>query len=212
MLIETNPADHLHEVTQHKQDATQKPPFTKDDLIKIFPATYGNEFQRVGTPDPVKLTARFWIPLLALFSGARVEELCQLKADDIGRCVETGTPFYQITNEGEAHDGRAKTLKNKNSVRLIPIHQTLIDIGFLRFVEERRSEDGESAGLFALQRSDGQRMGKHISSWFSRMEKREKADGGMYYVGGYIESQGVETKARLEIKTGPRAFTHSGTR
>lgn len=204
--IDTNPADHLLEVVQHKEGATQKRPFTEDDLAKIFPANYGDNFYRSGTPDPVKLTARFWIPLLSLFSGARVEELCQLKVDDVGLCAETGTPFYRITNEGEAHDGQAKSLKNENSVRLIPIHPNLVRIGFLDFVGERLADGGEAAGLFALQRGDGQRMGKQISSWFSRLEMRTRRNGDAHIVGGYIENQGVQTKGEVGGKRWSKSF------
>jgi integrase len=204
--IDDNPAMHLLEVVQHKAGATQKPPFTRDDLSKIFPATYGADFHRKGIPDPAKMAARFWIPLLSLFSGARVEELCQLNADDVGLCVDTGTPYYRITSEGEAHDGQAKSLKNKNSIRLVPIHPRLIEIGFLDFVAERLNEGGETAGLFALKRSDGQRMGKQISSWFARLEQRTKRNGDSYVVGGYIENQGVVTGGEIGGKRWSKSF------
>ena len=193
--IEQNPAAHLLEIKQHSQGRTEKPPFTNADLMKIFPPTYGSGFHRGGTPDPIKMTARFWIPLLSLFGGGRVEELTQLKVDDMGVCAESGSPYYKITSDGTAHDGLAKSLKNKNSIRLVPVHPRLIEIGFLDFVEERRSSDGENAGLFVLQRGEGERMGKQVSGWFSRKEKRTRTNGEVYYAKGYIESQGVDSKS-----------------
>src|SRR5690606_29964205 len=39
--ISDNPAEHLLEVSYHRQGATGKPPFSKSDLLKIFPADYG---------------------------------------------------------------------------------------------------------------------------------------------------------------------------
>lgn len=204
--IETNPATHLYEVKQHTETATIKPPFSNDDLLKIFPANYGDGFQRNRNPDPVKMTARFWLPLLSLFSGARLEELCQLRVDDVATCSESNVPFYRITNEGEAHDGQAKRTKNKNSVRLIPIHPRLIEIGFLDFVEERRACNGDSAGLFALKRGEGERMGKGVSHWFSRQEKRTSKDGGVYYIGGYMESKGVQKTGEVGSKPWSKSF------
>tara|TARA_R110001599_G_scaffold353742_2_gene596121 strand:+ start:121743 stop:123380 length:1638 start_codon:yes stop_codon:yes gene_type:complete len=195
--IEQNHGVHLLEVKQHSENATKKLPFTDSDLKKIFPANYGLGFHKKGKPDPIKMSARFWVPLLSLFSGARVEELCQLKVDDLGVCPETNTPYYCITNEGEAHDGQAKRTKNKNSIRLVPIHRRLIDIGFLEFVEERRASEGKSAGLFALERREGERMGKQVSSWFSRMEKRTHRNGEVYYAKGYIERQGVQKSGEI---------------
>ena len=69
----------------------------------------------------------YWIPLLGLHTGCRLNELCQLHVSDvkpIGRlwCLD-------INNESPD-----KSLKNEPSIRTIPIHQVLIDLGFVKYV------------------------------------------------------------------------------
>jgi integrase len=68
---------------------------------------------------------RFWVPLISLFSGARMGELCQLMTSDI---VETGGSWvFRITND----ESEEKHLKTKGSQRVVPIHPMLIELGLL---------------------------------------------------------------------------------
>ena len=70
--------------------------------------------------------AAYWIPLLALYSGARCSELCQLQRIDIKK--ESGVWMIQI------HDGdstqRIKTIAARRS---IPIHAELLRLGFIHY-------------------------------------------------------------------------------
>lgn len=75
-------------------------------------------------------TGRFWIPLLALHSGARLMEAVQLLGQDIG--CEDGIWFIDINGDDGGHNG--KSVKNETSVRRIPVHSELIRLGFLDFV------------------------------------------------------------------------------
>ena len=160
-------------------------PFDTDDLRKIFPgADYGVDFgtQRGGIDHDCK----FWFPLLAVFSGARLEELAQLKTSDIKTCPDTGILYTMIDNQGVAGDGKAKRTKNLNSVRPIPIHSTLLDIGFMEFVEKRK-EDKSDKSLFKLKRNKQGRLAKGLSNWFSRLDQRTNGSE----IKGYIERRGV---------------------
>lgn len=58
---------------------------------------------------------KFWVPLLALFSGARVNEMAQLYLDDISQIGEVWT--FCI------HDKRPDIrIKNSHSQRVVPLH------------------------------------------------------------------------------------------
>ncbi|VGO11876.1 hypothetical protein PDESU_00423 [Pontiella desulfatans] len=81
----------------------------------------------------VKRHQYFWVTMSCLYSGARLNEIAQLTLDDI--TTVDGIPCFNITSEGEL----AKSLKNRSSCRVIPIHPTLIDLGFMRYYEERLS-------------------------------------------------------------------------
>lgn len=70
--------------------------------------------------------ARFWLPLLGLFHGNRLEEFAQLRREDLGQ--EAGVWFLHITDEDD------RQLKNDQSRRKVPLHPEMIRIGFLDYV------------------------------------------------------------------------------
>src|SRR3954447_17163130 len=76
--------------------------------------------------DPV----RRWVPWLCAYSGARLSEVCQLRAEDIQR-IE-GYWCLRITAE-------AGSVKNAHSERTVPLHSAVLDIGFLDFVNAMKT-------------------------------------------------------------------------
>ncbi|GAA0783157.1 MULTISPECIES: site-specific integrase [Pseudomonadati] len=74
-----------------------------------------------------------WITLLMLYSGLRPAEACQLHSDNIS--VKDGIAVMTITNEGAGQQ-----LKTEQSKRIVPIHQQLIELGFMDFVETRTKQ------------------------------------------------------------------------
>lgn len=75
----------------------------------------------------------YWIPILALYSGARLNELGQIFVEDVG--IEDGVHFYMIKHDPST----GRTVKNGKS-RRVPIHPDLIKIGFLDYVAEIKSK------------------------------------------------------------------------
>ena len=68
---------------------------------------------------------------MALFTGARIDEICQLHLDDIRK--EGGVWVFDINQKEE------KKLKNPGSARLVPIHPFLLnDLKILDYVETLR--------------------------------------------------------------------------
>jgi len=65
-----------------------------------------------------KYDYQFWLPLIALHTGARLNEIAQLRVEDI-KDID-GIKCFYINEEHEL-----KTLKNTNSMRYIPIHSAL---------------------------------------------------------------------------------------
>ncbi|MEG2046654.1 MAG: hypothetical protein RR100_07380, partial [Comamonas sp.] len=105
--------------------------FSNEDLTKLFTGKmrsidrlYGYGIKRF------RGRYHYWLPLLALFTGARANELAQLRLSDI---VEKDGIMCIDINAGEDIDGmRRKSTKTvKTSVRLVPIHSDLIALGFL---------------------------------------------------------------------------------
>lgn len=104
--------------------------------------------------------ARFWLPLIAVFSGMREEEICQLQVDDIRE--EMGILFIDINSRPP------RKLKNATAVRKVPIHSELIRIGFLAYVEGQRSK--AMSRVFPELKPGGAdgRLGHGFAKWFSR--------------------------------------------
>ena len=74
---------------------------------------------------------KIWIPLILLFTGARTNEIAQLYVEHIKE--KEGIHLFKIKDEQED-----QSTKNKSSNREVPIHKTLIDLGFLKYVEYQK--------------------------------------------------------------------------
>ncbi|GHA61048.1 integrase [Amylibacter ulvae] len=149
-------------------------PFSNEQLEKIFnaPVFTGclseTHWSRSGT-QLIKGSPKFWIPLLGLFSGGRLSELCQLEIDDIKEADKV--PYLDINgklaNERNVGD---KGIKSPNAQRKIPIHPTLIDIGFLKFVREMK-QSGETRLFPSIKIGADGSYSDHFSKHFSRFLK-----------------------------------------
>lgn len=127
--ITFNPAAKLSLKDDTRADE-ERDPYDLEDLKKWF---YESPVYSKYSPEKLlKYPQHFWIPLIMLFTGCRTNEICQLYKKDI---VEVdGTWCFSINQE---EDKRTKT---KGSRRTVPIHPTLIDIGFLDFVNSVNHE------------------------------------------------------------------------
>ncbi|MGF1773430.1 site-specific integrase [Vibrio wakamikoensis] len=133
--------------------------FSKNDLVKIFsqPIFTEHKIKRHYTKRIPKYS-QYWMPLIALLSGMRPNEIAQLKRKD---CVlRDGILFFQLSNQDED-----QSLKNKRARRAVPVHSKLIELGFERFIEPLASEER----LFSeLSYSKKEGYYKSFGEWFKR--------------------------------------------
>jgi len=122
------------------EDDPEGGPFEPDELRTLFASPIFTAGER---PEAGQGDVAFWLPLLALFTGARRAELTMLKATDISKDETTGQSAVAIY----ADRGAGKSLKTKGSARTIPVHPELVRLGFLDFVETAR-KSGSDAWLF----------------------------------------------------------------
>jgi integrase len=162
-LIQQNPAANLS-LKDPVRAKDKRQPFDPDALVRIFSSRIYTAGHR---PKAGAGEAAHWLPLLALFTGARLEELGQLHPDDIcqehyenedGRKVAVWV--LRITEEGEGQG-----LKNAGSTRRVPLHSELIRLGLIKFVEARR---GRSRIFYELQEDARHRETGRWSKWFGR--------------------------------------------
>lgn len=86
----------------------------------------------------------FWLPHIGLFTGARVNEICQLNPQtDILLDADSSVWYLWITEETESGDGIIKSVKGGESKK-VPIHNKLIELGFLAYVGRVKSEGAKT--------------------------------------------------------------------
>ncbi|KAK6032418.1 site-specific recombinase, phage integrase family [Ostertagia ostertagi] len=96
-----------------RNQAESYEPFSNQELKKIFKA----ELYRAK----MKLPDFYWGPLVALYTGARAEEIASLTPAQVLK--EKGIVYIQILQG-----------KTENAPRRIPVHDALVDLGFLEYV------------------------------------------------------------------------------
>ncbi|HHI2442943.1 TPA: DUF6538 domain-containing protein [Enterobacter cloacae] len=140
-----NPAENIlaqSRPTVREQD--RRDLFTEDELLRIFSADWFKN--GAGTPNQYGRYTNFrpfhyWLPLLALYVGGRINELCQLYLADI-RVDKNGVAYIDFNLDApdkmmdeEALAGGDKSLKTVNAIRQVPIHPRLIELGLLKYVD-----------------------------------------------------------------------------
>jgi integrase len=106
----------------------RREPWALEELRTLFGSTIFTQGHR---PVSGKGEAAFWMPLMALFTGARLNELAPLTAADV--VTDAATDIVAINIKEDREQGRR--LKTAGSARLVPLHPELTRIGFLKFVD-----------------------------------------------------------------------------
>jgi integrase len=144
-----NPAVGLRVAQPEGDPRTARLPFSLDQLNRICGGL------------AVEQPWRRWITLLGLFTGARLNEICQLATADVVR--QDGVDVILIRPSAE----NGARLKTPAAQRVIPVHPELIKIGFLQYVEKVRQ--GGHDRLFPELRQDSRgRYSDLYQKWFSR--------------------------------------------
>lgn len=75
--------------------------------------------------------AERWVPLVAAFTGGRIEEICQVRSEDLLRINGVWVLRFAELDEDQS-------LKNDGSWRYVPIHAELVCCGFLAYAASVR--------------------------------------------------------------------------
>ncbi|MBB4798615.1 integrase [Brevundimonas bullata] len=151
-LLDRNPAQGM---ALSASPNVQRRGFTTEELQRLFngmaPLAEGEQ------------PWRFWIPALALFSGARAGELAALrKADfviiDGVQCMR----FTKFDDRGRRIEGRS--LKTEASARTVPIHRAVLDAGLMDYVATLADHSG--LAFPSLQPGPDGKASHYLSKWF----------------------------------------------
>lgn len=138
--------------------------FKDNELRMLFAAS---TYPLYGPTDKLS-PYKYWIPLIALFTGARLNEIAQLRTADI---IEIdGTICFHITEESTSPvEGSqkylAKSVKTHAATRIVPVHSKLIELGFIDYLAEAKKLG--CVLLFEDLAHAKTKYGALVSKWFA---------------------------------------------
>ena len=80
--------------------------------------------------------SKYWVPLIGIFTGMRVGEICSLYLDNIREIGGNQRKKRWVIDILEEPNRPDKKLKNQSSRRIVPIHDTLLELGFIDFIKK----------------------------------------------------------------------------
>lgn len=169
--VDRNPAEALRVADNSRPGKKSgKRPFDDDQLKSIFSAPLytgcqndGAGYATHGTQRPRR--GRFWVPLLSLFHGLRLNEACQLLASDVTE--RDGVPVIIVRETDDRGDETGKRVKSAAGVRIVPVHPEIASLGFLAFVAKHKAS-GEARLFPDLPVGTNGYASDPFSKWFSR--------------------------------------------
>lgn len=136
-----------------KRGQTERDAFTAEQARLIIEVIVGND------RGLVRKDYQKWGPLIAIYSGARLNEIAQIHLKDIR--TEGGVWCFDFNEEDEG-----KHLKSTAARRLVPVHEELLRLGLLEHV--RLLQDSGKQKLFpdfSYDPSNG--WGRTLGRWFN---------------------------------------------
>lgn len=135
-VISHSPMEAFSPAADEMMDESTGRPFTDSELMNIFnPAVF--------FPWAEMVPHRWWVPMLGLYTGARVNEISQLKVADIVQVGEVWCISIRKTIDADRKAQRLgrtrQKVKNRSSIRTIPLAKPLLDAGFLDYLEDARA-------------------------------------------------------------------------
>jgi site-specific recombinase XerD len=152
-LLSYNPAKSL--ALPEPPTSGEDKAFTVEQLNAIFSGDWFRRFSEESgsqfIPNHTLRPCFYWQPLIALYEGCRSGESLQLMTANVRE--QSGVTALKI--EGD--------VKNQQSIRWVPLHPKLIELGFLRYVETVKHEGYKMLFPDAKQACDGK-----YSTWFQK--------------------------------------------
>ena len=171
-----------HEFQIYTAARDQRDAWRSDEIVRLLnsPVYTGCASAVRWRPGPVIIRdSRFWLPLLALFHGARMEEFADLRRADFG--CDAGVWFFDFREGEDRRSGKRdqegrraqdRRLKNNAAPRVVPLHPELVRLGFLRYVEATASNPGDPLFPDLPPQGPDRRRGPRFTRWFVLYRRR----------------------------------------
>lgn len=141
----------------HSEGMLLKGDKAPDEQRKVYDT---DDLKRVAAtlPRSSRCPWQYWIPLIAMHSGMRREEICQLRGCDI---VPVDNIWcFRVTADSKA----GLKVKTESSARMVPIHSYLITKGLLDFTADKLPDS--NLWGFKRYKSTGD-FGAKFGTWYS---------------------------------------------
>jgi hypothetical protein len=187
-LIENGLADFLVGSKLEGDDESTVIPFSSDDLRLLFNNDTYSKGLLFNKPH------RHWLPLISLYHGNRIGEMAMLYVDDLRPIIVEANGQTQIIWAFviQRNDERKQGRKNKQSARIVPVHQSLIDLGLIEY-RQQLIDSGEQQLFPAEKPSSGDNWGNNTSAWFNNSH-----DGNTTHGKGYVEWCGIQKHVTID--------------
>ncbi|SNB45691.1 Phage integrase family protein [Geobacter sp. DSM 9736] len=156
--IEKNPGAGIQHVKKKQTACKQEHylPFDREDINGMVQGllAVAEKGELEGKPE------RLWLPLIGLFTGARANELAQLHIEDVQQDQKSGVWFFKIESDEE----KSKRVKNASSNREVPIHPTLLELGFLEYYQKVKKSGAPRLWMNLTHTNKG--YYRNFSNWF----------------------------------------------
>ncbi len=142
--------------------------WTVDELNKLFltPQWTGTASEkcsvRYNAGNKIIKDAYWWLPIIGIYTGMRLEEICQLQCGDLKS--KDGVQYLDVV------EGEDQRLKTTSSIRHVPIHSELTNLGFLDLFDAKTP----THRIFAELTRGGadEKLGYEYSSDFTKYRKK----------------------------------------
>ena len=151
-MVESNIAEGLS-LPETTAAHEERKPYDLDDIERIV----------ISLPRKFDEPEKYWIPLIAMFTGLRLDECCQLHVADI-RNVDDILCF-DINDAGE------RKVKTQGSRRIIPVHPVLLEKGLDDYLKARAAVGADRLWQNLEPNKYGY-WGKRLGNWYGRFNRK----------------------------------------
>ena len=179
----TNPFTGM-KIKQKKSPRDERDRFSEKEIKEIFSKQNYLHLTKVEKDS----YSKYWVPLIGCFTGMRCGEICSLYLDNVKEIKGNHRNkrwCFDILEEPNRPD---KKLKNQSSRRIVPIHDTLIDLGFIDFIKLLKKDPERKRVFEELEYREGTYIRSISRFWNNR----------------YLPLLGIKTD-----KNGFHSFRHS---
>jgi integrase len=150
------PQNHFEGLSiQEKKFEIPRDIFTDKELQHIFD-TVPFLNNTIRNPHRRNKLASFFVPIISLHTGMRLEEICQLRCEDVHKDGKIDVIKVVISKETK--------LKTITSQRMVPIHENLKRVGFLEYCNYMKKQNEERVFWDLTKSRDG--YGRNIGRYF----------------------------------------------